>query len=64
MRCLRGGSHSVGDILHRRLAVTIGGVNECLHGHEVDDPAELLFLADRQMYGDDPAPERFAHGIQ
>ena len=63
-------ARAVGRAFHLRrhrpfggLAAAVGGVGPRLHGDQIDDAAEALFLADRQLNRDDRAAEHAAQRL-
>ena len=60
---VRGGAHLVGDLGDVELGAEVVLVDDRLHPDQVDDPAEVGLLADRQLDRDRPGAEAVDHRL-
>jgi hypothetical protein len=63
-RALRGAGQRVGHRSLRHLPRLVGGERAGLHRDEIDDPCEVLLLADGHLDGHAVAAERGAHRLE
>ena len=64
VRFLRGRGQVGGDLCFFPLAIAAEFVGIGLHLHQVDDAAETFFLADRELQGNNRAPESTVQGFE